>query len=313
MLLFADDVFEAHETGSHPEHAGRLRAIRAQLAVSGVLQRCQLGMVREATTAELQLIHPAALVNFIEHTAATGGGRLDADTVCSSRSAEVARIAVGTACAAVDAVLSGHTTQVLGLVRPPGHHALRDRAMGFCLYNNIAVAAEYARTQHHLDRVLIVDWDVHHGNGTEAIFYDNENVTFLSIHRYPFYPGTGALNDTGCGSGLGYNFNVPVKFGTSIKDYFAQFSAALESAATACRPQLILLSAGFDAHRLDPVGSLGLESEDYIQLTRMVLKIAQTHCNGRIISLLEGGYNVQALAESVQLHVETMLAAEDAT
>lgn len=309
MLLLTDDRFEEHETGQHPEHAGRLRAIRAELSESGVLSRCQMGTPRSATNAELERIHPANHIRHVEHIASSGGGRLDADTVCSPRSADIARLAAGTACAAVDAVLANKTRHAMALLRPPGHHALADQAMGFCLYNNIAIAAQHARFQHGLDRILIIDWDVHHGNGTEAIFYDKENVTFFSIHRYPFYPGTGAAADTGTGAGLGHNFNVPVKYGTSRQDYFARFNAALEAAADLARPQLILLSAGFDAHRLDPIGSLDLESEDYIQLTRSLIDAANTHCQGRIVSLLEGGYNVDALAESVRLHLETLLAA----
>lgn len=310
MLLFADHRFEEHDTGQHPEHAGRLRAIGSELAESGVGSQCQTGTPRPATNAELERIHPARHIQLIEHTALSGGGRLDADTVCSPRSADVARLAAGTACAAVDAVMAGEALHAMALLRPPGHHALADQAMGFCLYNNVAVAAQHARLQHGLDRVLIVDWDVHHGNGTEAIFYDDENVTFFSIHRYPFYPGTGAVADTGTGAGLGHNFNVPVKYGTSRQEYFARFNATLEAAAELARPQLVLLSAGFDAHRLDPIGSLDLESEDYVQLTRSLIDVANTHCQGRIVSLLEGGYNVDALAESVRLHVETLLAAE---
>ncbi|MEZ5941836.1 MAG: histone deacetylase [Planctomycetaceae bacterium] len=310
MLLFQDDLFEQHDTGQHPEHAGRLKAIRKQLAESGVSARCEQGAIREVTNAELTAIHPTAHVELVQRTANSGGGRLDANTVCSPHSYDVARAAAGVACAAVDAVCTGTSQFAMGLVRPPGHHALQSKAMGFCLFNNIAVAAAHALTQHELNHVLIVDWDVHHGNGTEAIFYDREDVTFFSIHRYPFYPGTGAKSDTGTGAGLGSTFNVPVKFGTSRSDYLDAFQHALEAAAEQCKPQLVLLSAGFDAHRLDPIGSLGLETEDFADLTLRVVDVANTHCQGRLVSLLEGGYNVDALADSVQLHIETLLECE---
>lgn len=307
MLLYTDALFLEHETGSHPEHAGRLRAVHEELTTSGLMTRCQPGQTRPATTAELERIHPPEYIQQIRETAETGGGRLDPDTVCSPRSYEVARWAAGTACAAVDDVLNGKARQALALLRPPGHHALRDRAMGFCLFANIAIAAAHARVQHGLDRLLIVDWDVHHGNGTEAIFYDVSHTSFLSIHRSPFYPGTGARDDRGTGEGLGYNWNIPLPFGTSRLDFLQEFQRTLATAAEKARPQLVLISAGFDAHRLDPIGSLGLETEDFIQLTRAVQEVAAVHAAGRIVSLLEGGYHLQALAESVRVHAETLL------
>jgi acetoin utilization deacetylase AcuC-like enzyme len=174
--------------------------------------------------------------------------------------------------------------------------------MGFCLLNNVAIAAAHARAAHRLDLVLIVDWDVHHGNGTQDIFYADGQVSFFSAHRFPFYPGTGDTDETGTGAGLGAIFNLPVEFGTSRDDYKKAFAAMLEDAARRSRPQLILLSAGFDAHREDPVGNLGLESEDFADLTRMITAVADQHCGGKIVSLLEGGYNVERLAESVELH-----------
>jgi len=180
--------------------------------------------------------------------------------------------------------------------------------MGFCLFNNVAVAAAHALAVHDLDRVLIVDWDVHHGNGTQNIFYATDRVAFLSIHRFPFYPGSGAADETGTGAGLGATRNVPLPFGVSQEEYHAAFNAALEQIAAATRPQLILISAGFDAHALDPIGSLGLESHDFSSLTRQVVAAAKQFCDGRVVSLLEGGYNVDALAESVQCHLETLLA-----
>jgi acetoin utilization deacetylase AcuC-like enzyme len=207
-------------------------------------------------------------------------------------------------------VLAGEAKQALCLVRPPGHHALRDAAMGFCLLNNVAIAARHARTVVDVDRVLIVDWDVHHGNGTQAAFWEDSQVAFLSIHRWPFYPGSGAADETGQGAGLGATVNLPVEFGTSRDRYLAQFARALETLAAKFKPQLVLLSAGFDAHREDPVGSLGLETEDFEYLTAAVLDTAAAHCEGRIVSVLEGGYNPQRLAECVEVHLAGLLERE---
>ena len=181
--------------------------------------------------------------------------------------------------------------------------------MGFCLFNNIALAADQARSALGLDRILIVDWDVHHGNGTQDIFYDDPRVLFLSIHRYGhgFYPGTGAADETGTGDGLGFTTNVPVRFGTARHDYLALYKNAVGKAADRMKPELILLSAGFDAHTRDPIGSLGLESEDFATLTQLVIDVAKTHAKGRLVSCLEGGYHLDALAESVQAHLEELL------
>ena len=184
---------------------------------------------------------------------------------------------------------------------------MASRAMGFCLFNNIAVAAEHARAQHELERVLIVDWDVHHGNGTQDIFYEDGGVGFLSVHRSPFYPGTGAADETGAGDGLGSTLNVPLKFGISRTGYRDAFRQALQLMAERCRPELVLISAGFDAHTDDPIGSLGLESEDFATLTQDVLDVANTHSRGRVVSLLEGGYDLTALAESVEIHLAALL------
>jgi len=179
--------------------------------------------------------------------------------------------------------------------------------MGFCLFNNVAVAAAHAMAEHEISRVLIIDWDVHHGNGTQAIFYDSARVVFFSVHRHPFYPGTGADNEIGTGDGLGTTFNLPLRFGISRREYIERFESMLHDAAARCRPELVLVSAGFDAHAADPIGSLGLETEDFETLSRDVLAVADQYCRGRLVSLLEGGYNLTALAESVECHVRTLL------
>jgi acetoin utilization deacetylase AcuC-like enzyme len=246
-------------------------------------------------------------VKSVAELAARGGGRPDPDTVVGSDSFDVARLAAGAAGDAVDRVLAGEDRTALCLVRPPGHHALPDRAMGFCLFNNIAVAARAAIDEHGLDRVLIVDWDVHHGNGTQDAFYTDGRVGFLSIHRWPFYPGTGAADETGSGAGLGATSNLPIAFGTPRDNYRDKFRQELESFANRIKPQLVLVSAGFDSHREDPIGSLGLEVEDFGDLTRCVLDVANVHAGGRVVSLLEGGYHPTRLAECVAEHLEVLL------
>jgi acetoin utilization deacetylase AcuC-like enzyme len=306
-LLFTDARFLDHQTGSHPESPGRLKAVYERLAGSETAARYSAGELRRATDAELCRVHTPAHVAEIDRFAAAGGGRIEVDTMLCPASAEVARLAAGTACAAVDAVLNGKHNRAAVLSRPPGHHALPDAPMGFCLFNNIAVAAAHARAAHGLDRVLIVDWDVHHGNGTQDAFYNDSQVTFFSSHRYPFYPGTGTTNETGSGKGLGTNFNLTLPFGISRHDFKSRFAARLADAAEQSRPQLVLISAGFDAHAADPVGSLSLESEDFADLTRLVLDIANTHCGGKVVSLLEGGYNPAMLAESVEVHLEVLV------
>jgi acetoin utilization deacetylase AcuC-like enzyme len=204
-------------------------------------------------------------------------------------------------------VVRGEDSQALCLVRPPGHHALRDGAMGFCLFNNVAVGARVATAEFNLDHVLVVDWDVHHGNGTQNAFWEDGQIGFLSIHRWPFYPGTGRADETGSGRGLRWIANVPVEMGTSRADYLQQFTAALELLAQRVKPQLVILSAGFDSHRDDPVGSLGLETEDFEPLTAAVLDIADTYAGGKVVSVLEGGYNPGVLAGCVELHLRTLL------
>jgi acetoin utilization deacetylase AcuC-like enzyme len=309
-LLYTSDRFLDHDTGNHPEHARRLAAVAKHLAGKGLPRQCQQPDCRPAAEEQIARIHGEAYVAQIRATAEAGGGRLDADTVVSPTSFDVAALAAGAVCDATSRVLAGEAKQALCLVRPPGHHALRDAAMGFCLLNNVAIAARHARTVVDVDRVLIVDWDVHHGNGTQAAFWEDSQVAFLSIHRWPFYPGSGAADETGQGAGLGATVNLPVEFGTSRDRYLAQFARALETLAAKFKPQLVLLSAGFDAHREDPVGSLGLETEDFEYLTAAVLDTAAAHCEGRIVSVLEGGYNPQRLAECVEVHLAGLLERE---
>ncbi len=306
-LLYASERFLDHETGRHPERPERIRQILRQLERTGLDQRCTRPAWEPASLQQLVRVRQQEYVTEIEQYALNGGGRIEEDTVLSPASYEVARLAAGAVTDAVRQVLAGPDNQALCLVRPPGHHALQQSAMGFCLFNNVAVGARLATQELRLDRVLIIDWDVHHGNGTQASFWEDPQVGFFSIHRWPFYPGTGDRHETGSGKGLGTILNVPIEFGTSRADYQAQFRRDLEDFASQLKPQLIILSAGFDAHRDDPVGSLGLETEDFEPLTETVLDIADAYANGKIVSVLEGGYNTGALAGSVALHLETML------
>jgi acetoin utilization deacetylase AcuC-like enzyme len=308
-LLYTDPIFLRHETGTHPENPARLRSIARRLDASGLAQRSTAGTIQPMPEEEVGRLHAPAMIAAVKKVAARGGGMLDADTVVSADSFKAALTSAGACASAVDAVLGGADQTALCLVRPPGHHATPTHSMGFCLFNNIALAAERAKRVHGLSRLLIVDWDVHHGNGTQDLFYEDPAVMVLSIHRYGhgFYPGTGAADETGSGKGLGFTVNVPVRYGTPRAVYHDQFLRALEKAADRVKPELVLISAGFDAHALDPIGSLGLETEDFGTLTRNVLDVARAHAGGRVVSCLEGGYHLEALAESVEAHLTRLL------
>ena len=308
-ILYTDPIFLKHETGGHPENPNRLRSILRLLDEHDLLSRCSKGEFSAISEAAATEVHDPGMLAAEKAMCAAGGGYLDPDTVVSPESFMVALAAAGAATAAVDAVLEGKDKNALCLIRPPGHHATPDRIMGFCLLNNIALAAHHARKVHGLNRILIVDWDVHHGNGTQDIFYADPGVFFYSIHRYGhgFYPGSGAHDETGTGPGLGYTLNADVRYGTSRADYHARFRHDVEKVADKIKPELVLISAGFDAHAEDPVGSLGLETEDFSTLTRLVMDVANTHAKGRVVSCLEGGYNLDALAVSVKAHLQDLL------
>ncbi len=306
LAVLADWYFTEHETGRHPENADRLRVVYERLQAASLVDGVPTGKVQPAAEERVVRVHSRRLVERVRSLASQGGGRIEADTVVSPESYRVALCAVQAACEAVDRVLTGDADRALCLVRPPGHHATRDRAMGFCLFNNVACAAAHALAEHGLERVLIVDWDVHHGNGTQAIFYDDPRVVFFSVHRYPFYPGTGREKEIGTGPGLGTTFNLPLPFGTPREEYRRKFRQVLRDAARRCKPELVLVSAGFDAHTADPIGSLGLEAEDYTELTKYVLEVAEQYCNGRVVSVLEGGYHLEGLANSVECHARAL-------
>jgi acetoin utilization deacetylase AcuC-like enzyme len=310
-LLYTDPLFLRHDTGQHPERPERLRSISARLEKAGLVERCTRASYTPLSGEVVNQVHEPQVLERVRQAAESGGDWLDGDTFVSAASFDVALAAAGACASAVEAVLSGADRTALCLVRPPGHHATPTHSMGFCLFNNIALAAHRAR-QHGLTRLLIVDWDVHHGNGTQDIFYGDPEVMFFSIHRfgYGFYPGTGDANETGSGPGLGFTRNEPLPYGTRRLDYQGCFRNALEESADRIKPELVLLSAGFDAHRDDPIGKLGLEAEDFAVLTREVLDVARVHAGGRVVSCLEGGYDLDALAESVQAHLEGLLSCQ---
>jgi acetoin utilization deacetylase AcuC-like enzyme len=307
VTLYTDRRMTEHRVPErHPERPERLQAVLRHLERTGYLKSCPSGIVREATRDELVRVHSRTFIDEMQQLETRGGGSMDPDTWVYPQSTMAARLAAGASIEAVREVMAGPDRRALCVVRPPGHHARPSDAMGFCLFSNIALAAKEAIEQLHVNRVLIVDFDVHHGNGTQEIFYESEQVGYLSIHRYPFYPGTGDRDETGAGAGLGHTLNIPLPFGTSQARYHAAFRSGLQKLADRIRPELVLVSAGFDAHAEDPVGNLGLEIEDFEILTKEIVAIAEMHAQGRIVSVLEGGYNTSILAGSVVVHLDAM-------
>ena len=307
MLLYTDPCFLDHDTGSHPEKAERLRRVTAHIEERGLDAKCELAQWQSVSLERLTRVHGKAYADKVRLFASQQGGYIEADTVVSRDSYDVALRAAGAACDAVQRVVRGDHSRALCLVRPPGHHALQQSAMGFCLFNSVAIAARSAIADWDLDRVLIVDWDVHHGNGTQDIFWEDPQVSFLSIHRWPFYPGTGKRDETGKGKGLGTTLNLPTAMGTPRPEYLKQFRDELGQFADKNKPELILISAGFDSHKQDPIGSLGLEVEDFEELTSIVIEVAAAHAAGKLVSVLEGGYNVDVLPLCVEAHLNRLL------
>jgi acetoin utilization deacetylase AcuC-like enzyme len=296
--LFRSPVFLEHDTGPHVENASRLVAIDVEFERRGLLRDRPDIPFTAAPDDALARVHDPRYIAGVRQFAADGGGWLDADTAVSPRSVEAAALAAGAGIAAVDAALDGRARRGFVLARPPGHHATPTRGMGFCLFNTTAVAAAHALDR-GLERVLIVDWDVHHGNGTQDIFYDTDQVLFASVHQWPFYPGTGAASERGSGRGEGFTINLPLAAGAGDETYADLFDRIVIPAAAAYQPELVLISAGFDAHARDPLGGMRLTDEGFAALARRVVGIADEYADGRVVAVLEGGYDPPALAASV--------------
>jgi acetoin utilization deacetylase AcuC-like enzyme len=299
-----------HDMGfGHPESPNRLRAIVQRLEESGIAARLVRIEPRKAEDEWITQVHTSNYLASLNRQApASGRVSLDPDTAMSSGTLQAAYLAAGGALAAVDAIMAQQVDHAFCAVRPPGHHAEAGRAMGFCFLNNVAIAARYLQKEYGLTRVLIVDWDVHHGNGTQHSFEDDPSILFFSTHQYPHYPGTGRGTECGKGAGEGFTINVPMEAGEGDDDYRAVFQKVLVAAADDFKPEFVIISAGFDAHKDDPLASMGLTESGYAGLTEIVAGIAKRHANGRILSSLEGGYNLTALAASVEAHIKTLLA-----
>ncbi len=304
-------AYLGHDMGAgHPESPNRLRAIMQHLEQCGTAARLTMIAPREAEDEWIMQIHRPAYLSMLKTNApASGRLSLDSDTSMSPGSLTAAYLAAGGALAAVDAIMNKQVEHVFCAVRPPGHHAEAGRAMGFCLFNNVAIAARYVQKKYGLKRVLIVDWDVHHGNGTQHSFEDDPSVLFFSTHQFPHYPGTGRESERGRGAGEGFTINVPMEAGEGDEEYRSVFQKSLVPVADAFKPEFVIISAGFDAHKDDPLASMGLTEEGYADLTGIVAGIAKRHAEGRIFSSLEGGYNLTALAASVDSHIQALLAA----
>jgi acetoin utilization deacetylase AcuC-like enzyme len=302
-------VFEKHDTGpNHPETSERYRVTIEALRSDHDLWADVVEIeADEARRSDIQACHTPQHFKHVEEAVREGRGYLDADTMISGASFEAAMRGAGAACRAIDAVMQGAARNAFVPVRPPGHHATPDRAMGFCLFNNVGVAARYAQKQYkEIERVAILDWDVHHGNGTQGIFYDDPSVFYFSMHQYPWYPGTGSRAENGQGRGRGFTLNVPLRAMTPTKDQRRAFDSAIGEMASKFTPDLIIISAGFDAHDSDPLGQLLLLDEDFVQMTRVVKDWAGEACGGRVVSCMEGGYNLDTLGETIRLHVREL-------
>ncbi|MBA2454874.1 MAG: histone deacetylase [Chloroflexia bacterium] len=298
--------YQRHDTGAHPESPERIGALERALTTAGMFGDREVYAPQPAPVEAVTAVHSPAMVEWVRRMSENGGAWVDPDTFVSPDSYDVALLAAGGAMQAVDLVLEGDAQRAFALVRPPGHHAEPNRAMGFCLFNNVAVAARDAIERHGLQRVAIIDWDVHHGNGTQAIFWEDPAVLFVSLHQYPFYPGSGARHERGAGAGEGFTVNVPLPAGSGDDAYRAALSDVVSPAVAAFEPQMIIVSAGFDAHGDDPLAQMRLSTNAFREMARVTHELAKQHCEGRLVLVLEGGYNLTALGESVVAVLEVL-------
>ena len=311
--LVLDDCFKQHNTGpGHPERSERLTAIQEALGQAGLIDRCRR-IEPESVSLDLALTnHTREYINRLEKLCHTGKGHIDCnDSTISLETFDTTRLAAGSVAKAVDMVARGEINNAFCAVRPPGHHAERAFSMGFCMWNNVAIAAHHLIREHGIERILILDWDVHHGNGTQHAFEADPRVFFCSIHGHPdtLYPGTGYSHERGLDEGEGLTLNLPMMPGANDEDYRRVYHEQFLPAAREYKPEFILMSAGFDPHRLDPIAHIDLETSSFGWLTSEPLALADEFCNGRLVSVIEGGYNLQALGESTTLHVEELLKA----
>ncbi len=309
-LLIAPESSRDHRTPhGHPERVERFEAVLRALGSSGLAGRMQSGDCEEASFDTLRLCHRADYIELVEREIGAGNRMLSTgDTHVGNGSLSAARMAVGAVCSAVDSVLTGPVKQAFCSLRPPGHHARPQQGMGFCVFNNVAIGARNAIKRHGLQRVLIVDWDVHHGNGTQDIFYEDPSVLFFSTHQSPWYPGTGMRDETGEGAGADTTINCPFPAHTGREEIFGAFRDRLLPAAEAFAPELVMISAGFDSRLGDPLGQFRLADGDFAELTNLLQDLADRHADGRLVSALEGGYSLAGLASSVESHVGALLA-----
>lgn len=296
-----DEIYLQHLTGDyHPETHKRLEVVYEMLKDEVRERKWEILSPRPATQGELELNHSLNYINQVASTAGRSSSRLDPDTTTSPLSWEAAQMAVGGILVAIDRVMEGEFNNVFALIRPPGHHAESDRGMGFCLFNNIAIGAHYARQKYLLDRILIVDWDLHHGNGTQNAFWEDSQVIYFSTHQYPYYPGSGSIEEDGKGEGKGFTINVPLPGGQGDQDFAEIYQEILKPIVSEFKPQLILVSAGYDIYFQDPLGAMNVTPEGFAALTSLIMNMAQSSCQGRLVIALEGGYHLQGLRDSVK-------------
>ena len=297
--IIHDDLFLQHETGTfHPERKERLISIKEGLRAYGHRDKLVQLKPRLASEGELQLIHPPSYVRSIQATAGKPSTQLDPDTVTSAMSYEVARYAAGSLLALIDAVFAGEITNGFAFVRPPGHHAEPSRSMGFCLFSNAAIGAAYALQKYKLSKVLVVDFDVHHGNGTQEAFYERSDVLYLSTHQFPLFPGTGDFPEIGSGAGVGFTVNFPLPARTGDATYNLIFEKAVVPIAESYRPDFVLVSAGYDAHIDDPLAGMEVTPNGFGGISQTLVTLAEKLCRGKVVFLLEGGYDLKGLKES---------------
>ena len=304
--LIYDPVYLEHDTGTHVENAQRLVATMALLEESHIKDKLEILSPRPATMNELATVHAKEYISHIQNQVEKGGGWLDGDTVTSPNSYKAAACAAGGVLTAVDAVMNKKVDSAFALVRPPGHHATCWQAMGFCLFNNIAIAAKYALANFNMERVLIIDFDVHHGNGTQDTFYADPHVLYFSTHQYPFYPGTGSVDETGARDGEGFTVNVPLIAGWGDNEYQAVFEDILAPVARRFQPQLILVSAGYDAHWADNIALMQVSVSGFARMVEITKTLADMLCQGRLVFTLEGGYHLEALPLSINASLDIL-------